>query len=181
MRYIALLRAINVGGHIVKMDRLRALFEALRLQHVETFIASGNVIFETRASDERALAGRIETHLEQSLGYAVATFLRTPGELAAVAAAEPFAPDELEDPRARLHVGLLTSRPSRAAQHKLLALRSETDDLHVDGRELYWLIRTSFKESPLSGGALEKALGMPTTLRNINTIRRLVARYPADS
>jgi len=46
-RYVALLRGINLGGHTVKMDRLKKLFEELGLKNVETFIASGNVIFES--------------------------------------------------------------------------------------------------------------------------------------
>lgn len=171
MRYIAFLRAINVGGHVVKMDRLRSLFEALKLKNVETFIASGNVIFDTTSSDEAALTARIERHLEKALGYSVATFLRTPRELDRVREYEPFAREELE--RHTLYVGFLQSRPSRGAQQKLDALRTTTDDLHVAGREIYWLLRTRFSESKLTGASLEKALGMPTTLRNINTVRRL--------
>jgi uncharacterized protein (DUF1697 family) len=174
MRYIAFLRAINVGGHVVKMDRLRSLFEALKLKNVETFIASGNVIFDTTSSDEAALTARIERHLEKALGYAVATFLRTPAELDRIREYEPFAREELE--RHTLYVGFLQSRPSRGAQQKLEALRTPIDDLHVAGREIYWLARKSFSESKLSGASLEKALGMPTTLRNINTIRRLKHR-----
>jgi len=54
-RYVAFLRAINVGGHNVKMDALRALFESMKLASVETFIASGNVIFETNRRDPAAL------------------------------------------------------------------------------------------------------------------------------
>ena len=171
MRYIAFLRAINVGGHTVKMDRLRSLFEELKLKNVETFIASGNVIFDTTSSEEAALTARIERHLEKALGYSVATFLRTPAELDRIREYEPFAREELE--RHTLYVGFLQSRPSRGAQQKLEALRTPIDDLHASGREIYWLARKSFSESKLSGAALEKALGMPTTLRNINTVRRL--------
>ena len=176
MRYFAFLRAINVGGHIVKMDRLRTLFEGLKLKNVETFIASGNVIFETRTADEAALTRRIEKHLEQSLGYAVATFLRSGEELRAMAKYQPFARDQLDHPKHTLYVGLLQSPPARGAQSKLDTLRTPSDDFHIDGREFYWLIRTSFSESKVSGAVLEKALGMPATLRNINTIRRMAAK-----
>ena len=72
-KYFAFLRAINVGGHTVKMDYLRALFEALGFANVETFIASGNVIFETKSKDTNALQREIEKHLHQALGYEVAT------------------------------------------------------------------------------------------------------------
>ena len=76
IRYIAFLRAINVGGHVVKMDALRAHFAALRLTAVESFIASGNVIFLATSADPTALEQRIEARLAAQLGYSVATFLR---------------------------------------------------------------------------------------------------------
>ena len=83
-RHVALLRAINVGGHVVKMDALRGHCEALGLGQVETFIASGNVIFESRAG-AAALEKKLEAHLRQTLGYEVATFIRSAAELAACA------------------------------------------------------------------------------------------------
>src|SRR4051794_25454150 len=84
-RLVALLRAINVGGHTVRMEELRTLFESMRLRSVETVIASGNVIFETGSTDADALARHIESGLERALGYAVGVFLRTPAELRAAA------------------------------------------------------------------------------------------------
>jgi uncharacterized protein (DUF1697 family) len=77
-RYVAFLRAINVGGHIVKMDQLRKLFEGLRLANVETFIASGNVIFDCGAEDAQKLERRIEAHLQKSLGYPWRRFCARP-------------------------------------------------------------------------------------------------------
>jgi uncharacterized protein (DUF1697 family) len=90
-RYIAFLRAINVGGHTVKMEVLRRHFEVLGLSDAETFIASGNVIFETTAKNTRLLEKKIEEQLRTALGYEVATFIRTAAELAAIAKYQPFA------------------------------------------------------------------------------------------
>src|SRR5918994_5060517 len=91
MRCIAFLRGINVGGHQVKMDAVRRTFEALDLDNVATFIASGNVIFETgdpggdpADTEVAALTARIESHLRAALGYEVPTFLRTDSELARI-------------------------------------------------------------------------------------------------
>src|SRR4051794_37291900 len=111
-RYIAFLRAINVGGHVVKMDALRTHFEALRLVNVETFIASGNVIFDAptldaASSDAASLEQEIERRLEKKLGYEVATFLRTPRELAAVAAQQPFGAGDPLDAGHALSVGFV--------------------------------------------------------------------------
>src|ERR1041384_635928 len=95
-RVIAFLRAINVGGHTVSMERLRREFEAVGLKDVETFIASGNVIFTTRATDLAALEKKIEALRHASLGYEVTTFLRTAAEVAAVAAYQPFTPADIK-------------------------------------------------------------------------------------
>src|SRR5690349_6010221 len=89
-KYIAFLRAINVGGHNVRMSELKRLFESLGFSNVETFIASGNVIFETSAKDPSKLEKKIEALLKESLHYEVFTFLRTPAEVAAVAKYKPF-------------------------------------------------------------------------------------------
>src|SRR5438093_11101582 len=94
VRFIAFLRAINVGGHTVKMDDLRRLFESLGCSNPETFIASGNVIFESPVEDVRTLEKSIERHLRTALGYEVATFIRTAPELADIAKFQPF-PAEL--------------------------------------------------------------------------------------
>ncbi|MBK7317116.1 MAG: DUF1697 domain-containing protein [Anaerolineales bacterium] len=67
-RYFTFLRAINVGGHTVKMDVLRQLFESLGFSNVETFIASGNVIFEAKTADGKSLEKKIEKALKEALG-----------------------------------------------------------------------------------------------------------------
>jgi uncharacterized protein (DUF1697 family) len=178
MLFIAFLRAINVGGHVVKMDRLRVLFAELGFSAVETFIASGNVIFETPSADAPALEQQIERHMRPALGYEVATFLRTPAEVTAVGAYQPFDAAELAAVGSSLHVGFLRAAPPAAAQEKLLDLRTPTDDFHTHGRELYWLRRAPINESRITGALLEKTLGMPATLRNVTTVRRLAAKYP---
>ncbi|MFN8484516.1 MAG: DUF1697 domain-containing protein [Anaerolineae bacterium] len=176
-RYIAFLRAINVGGHTVKMDQLRNLFAALGFAHVETFIASGNVIFDAEAADTETLERAVASHLQQSLGYPVATFIRTPAEVAAVARYQPFAVADTAEAGPSLYIGFLPAPPGDEAQVKVLGLRSAVDDFHVHGRELYWLSQTGMGRAQVSGATLEKALGMPTTLRNVTTVRKLAAKY----
>jgi Protein of unknown function (DUF1697) len=76
-RFIAFLRAINVGGgRTVKMQSLRQVFESLGFSRVTTFIASGNVVFETTTKKTKALERKIERALKAVLGYEVRTFVR---------------------------------------------------------------------------------------------------------
>jgi uncharacterized protein (DUF1697 family) len=177
-KFIAFLRAINVGGHTVKMDRLRELFEALKLANVETFIASGNVIFDSQAKDVRALELKIESHLKESLGYAVSTFLRTPDEVARAAVFQPF-PEAPEN--STLFVGFMAASPIAEVCERVAGCRTPVDEFHVHEREVYWLCHKRFSDSPFSGAKLEKALGMPTTLRNLTTVRKLAAKYSVST
>lgn len=174
-RSVAFLRAVNVGGRIVKMARLKSLFEAAGYGGVETFIASGNVIFDARAGDA-ALERRLEKLLEGELGYAVGVFVRTMDEVAAIAEQRPFG--ELPS-GARIYVGVLRTAPSPAVRRRVEALGTDADAFRVRGRELYWMCTVPSMQSIVSGAMLEKTVGMPATFRNINTMRRLAARYSA--
>ena len=127
-RFIAFLRAINVGGHTVTMAELRRLFEALGFKRVETFIASGNVIFESPATDINAMAGRIEDRLRKSLGYEVKTFVRTEAEVAAIARYKPFTDSQLRSAGACC-VGFLAEPLSADGRKSVMAL--ETDIVPV--------------------------------------------------
>ncbi len=174
-RYVAFLRAVNVGGRVVKMDQLRRLFEGMKLKQVETFIASGNVLFDTRTADADALETRIEKELKKALGYEVLTFIRSPDEIVAAATYEPFGDPTKLPPIHAMYVAFLKSRPSDGAREKLLSLRTPIDDLQVRDRELYWRCVKSLRESLVTGAVLEKTLG-PATMRNVSTVRKLAAK-----
>jgi len=90
-RYVAFLRGINLGKRRMPMSRLMALFQELGFDCVETFIASGNVLFSARAAEISQLEARIARHLEGSLGYPVDTFVRTTDEVARVGRPKYFA------------------------------------------------------------------------------------------
>jgi len=159
------------------MEDLRERFEALGLSNITTFIASGNVVFETRASNARALEKRIERQLQEWLGYAVATFIRSSSELSAIAAYQPYPIRDLEVAGNSLYIALLPAPPGSEVQQKLLSFRTAVDDFRIHEREIYWLSRGKMSESAFSGALLEKTIRMPATIRNVNTLRRLAAKY----
>lgn len=176
-KFIAFLRAINVGGHVVKMDQLGELFAAMSFANVETFIASGNVIFEAKSKDTNALERRIEKHLHKALGYQVATFVRTLAELDQIANHKPFAESEMTRPGNTLYVGFIADNLAKAVSQRVEALATDVDELKVTGREVYWLLHTNFSDSKLSGSIVERTLGTKATFRNINTVRRILKKY----
>ena len=158
------------------MAELRRLFESLGFEEVETFIASGNVIFLSPAPDLRRLELAIEDRLREPLGYEVTTFLRTEQELAAIARYEPFQKSRLQDATA-LNVGLLAASPNAAAKKLIASFKSEIDDFHVRGREVYWISQARQSDSKFSNARFEKALNARATWRGINTLRRLAAKF----
>lgn len=176
-KYIALLGGINVGGHRVKMDRLRQLFEEAGLKNVSTFIASGNVVFSSRSTSADTLTGKIEQHLARTLGYDVPTFIRTLPELEAVTTFIPTEVSSAQPSASSTYVIFLRSPASDDLRETFSGLQSEMDAFHVSGREIYWRIQGKLTESPLFGSRLEKATrGVPKTTRNMTTLRRLVAK-----
>jgi len=175
-RFMAFLRAINVGGHTVKMDHLRQLFESLGFSGVETFIASGNVVFQATSKNAKILEGKIEIRLREALGYEVATFIRTDAELAAIANYKPFRQLDL-DAAVALNIAFLANTLDDMSKQKLIALRTEIDDFQVHGREIYWLCRKKQSESTFSNAVLEKTLGVRSTLRGANTVKKMAAKY----
>ena len=175
-KHIAFLRAINVGGHLVKMDHLRRLFEELGFSNVETVIASGNVIFDSPAKNGQTLEKKIEKHLRQSLGYEVATFIRSPSDLVAITRYKPFTDSDLNAADHILYVAFLARPPEADAKIKLRPLINPVDDFDVHLREVYWLRRTSVGESKFSYAKLERALKMPATFRNVTTVKRIALK-----
>lgn len=182
VKYLAFLRGMNVGGHRVSMSTLRAEFEALGLARVETYIATGNVIFETSSAVPAAeLEATIEARLLKSLGYPVATFLRTPAALRLVTDRVPF-PDELVNtPGYKIHVGFLRDAPGPVLSQALRQAETSYDAFGVGARELYWLCRGRSSDTLVKWPALERAHALVVTMRNLTTVRTLAGKYSPPS
>ncbi|MBX7212476.1 MAG: DUF1697 domain-containing protein [Thermoflexales bacterium] len=173
-RYVAFLRAINVGGRFVSMADLAAHFESFGLEQVETFIASGNVIFQSRLAPV-TLEGRIADGLKARLGYDVATFVRSEAEVAAVATCTPW-PAAAIAAAGAFNVSFVAHTLTAAQQKALAARNSDIDALMAVGREVYWLCAVKQSDSRFSNAVLERTIGTPGTLRGMNTVQRLAKK-----
>jgi uncharacterized protein (DUF1697 family) len=175
-RYAAFLRAVNVGGHNVKMEALRGIVASLGLADVETFIASGNVVFRTDETDTAELGRRLSEALAAALDYEVAAFVRSLDEVAAIAAHEAFAADDVAA-AAAFNVAFTGAPVNADEDRRLQALATDLDRFHTHGREVYWLCAVRQSQSTFSNAALEKALGRPSTLRSHTTVARIADRW----
>ena len=180
MKYIAFLRAINIGGHVVTMTELKKHFESMGFKSVETFIASGNVVFDAPRQNAGSLEKKIAAGLREKLGYDVATFVRTPEEIAAVAAIELFSPEAMARTTV-VNVAFTASELGDDHRSKLGDFNDGLSDFVAHGKEIYWRCSVRQSESNFKSQKFEKALGVGATWRNINTVRRLAAKYPVKS
>lgn len=175
-RAFAFLRAVNVGGRTVKMDQLRAVLASAGLTGVETFIASGNLVCDA-AGQSASLERKIETALRQALGYEVTTFVRSGAQLAALVTREVFPAPQAAAAHG-VYVAFLKQPAPPATQDALRALAGETEWFEFGEREVHWLSRVRFSESPFAAkNLLEKTLGGPATVRNTTTLRKLAGKY----
>jgi uncharacterized protein (DUF1697 family) len=172
-RYVAFLRAVNVGGRVVRMSDLAQRLTGLGLEDVATFIASGNVCF-TAKGEPLAIARRIEADLLAWLGYPVATMVRSWEELEALVASNPFKGVE-RSPDAKLYVTFLWEPPLKKPRLPRVSPADGLRLFRIAGREAFMIAeRLPDGKFGVPNLPLEKELGVPATTRNWNTILRML-------
>lgn len=174
MRYVALLRAVNVGGRKVTMKELREAAEAAGFENARTLIASGNLVFDAKKATDAKVEGQLEVLIEQTFGLFSDVMVRNPAEWAAILKANPF-PKKAKDDPAHLTVMVCKDKPdARAIDAWLKGFREKYDkgeQLKVVGREIYIDYGDSIGQSKL---VLPKKLATGTA-RNWNTMLKLDA------
>ena len=176
-RYIAFLRAINVGGRFVKMQDLKKAFEGLPVRNVETFIASGNVIFDASVKDPATLERKAEVCLKKAFGFEVDTFVRSLEELQQIAECQPYSEVASTGKGGTVYIGFLREAPDRKSHEKIRAVCTDVDEFCISSREVLWLHRDTAEEGLSGGPPLEKLLGLRATFRNARTVKRIAAKY----
>ena len=173
-RYVALLRAINVGGRsVIRMADLRDLVESFGVEEVSTYIQTGNVLFSSERADARGLARDLGRHLGDALGREVTVFVLTPRELGAAAAANPFGPERMEG-EWRSHVVFLSGSPTAAARRALMDVEGEDYRFAVRGRVLYYAYPREYEGRRRRAVDFERILGVAGTARNAGVVGKLV-------
>jgi uncharacterized protein (DUF1697 family) len=170
-RFVAMLRAVNVGGKQIKMPALAALFRDLGYADVVTYIQSGNVVFTAAAKTPAALEHTIEQAIARELGLDVRTLVRTKSELARVLRANPFLATRA-DP-SKLHVTFLAAKPAAALARAAGEFDAGADEFRVVGREVYVHCPNGYGRTKINNTFFEKRLQAVATTRNWNTVNQL--------
>ena len=174
MIYVALLRAVNVGGRRLPMADLRALAGELGLENATTLLQSGNLVFRSPSKSGAALERRCEAAAEERFGFATEFFVRTAPEWQQIVAGNPF-PREAERDPGHLLVLLLKSAPSAAQASALDGAIRGREYVRVAGTHAYAVYPDGVGESKLTIGVIEAKLGCRVSGRNWNTALKLLA------
>jgi uncharacterized protein (DUF1697 family) len=181
VRYIALLRGVNVGGHQVKMERLRALFAELGLANVRSYIQTGNVFFDSERADRDALTAEIEGRLLEALGFAVPTYLRTVEELERTLARDPFKDEPITDDM-RLTIAFAAQPIPPTLALPLWSPRRDMEIRATTEMEAFvvWYIINGRPPAASSDAFIAKALGGAVTARFLHTTAKILEAAKAE-
>ena len=178
--FIALLRAVNVGGRkAVAMADLRAFLAELGYTAPRSLLQSGNAVFQGEGAGP-AVEARLEAEAEVRLGLKTDFMVRTGAEWAGIIAANPFTAEAERDP-SHLVVMALKGAPARNALAALAAAIAGRERVHGHGRELYIVYPDGIGTSKLTGQLIERRLGVSGTARNWNTVLKLAALLSPES
>ncbi len=172
-RLISMLRGINVSGQkIIRMTDVKNLYEGLGFIQVETYVQSGNVIFDSLANDITTLQSIIERQIANSFGFDVSVFIREPKEFRRVITANPFLTGRNEA-TARLYVTFLYDEPTETKLNQLVVPTGEVDELAAGDKEIFLYCPNGYGRTKLSNTFIERKLGVAATTRNWNTVLAL--------
>jgi len=172
--YVALLRAINVGGrNMLPMKDLAAIFADLGCANVRTYIQSGNVVFETSAKTAATIPQTVAEAIEERFGHRVPVVTRSASEITSALEGNPFLARGV--PRNQLHIAFLADAPTEARVAALDPARSAPDAFEVRGREIYLHFPNGGGRSKLTNEYFDRTLGTTSTIRNWRTVEQLAS------
>ena len=172
MRYVALLRGINIGGNtMIKMSDLKTSFEELGFKNVVTYINSGNVAFDTAKTSDKTLAAKIDKTVEKLIDKNVQVMVRDQKSITEVLENNPFKGQY--ETHKQMHVLFLQDEVPDAKRDEALTLQTDHERIAIRGREIYALLLGGIAESLIGRGLLERKLKMPMTARNWRTVEKL--------
>lgn len=174
MKYISLLRGINVGGQKkIKMSDLKSLYEQLGFQDVMTYIQSGNVIFNVEDKNKAGLNESIEKAIEKKFKFHVPVKIRTSREISNIVKNCPFGSVDLEENGTKILVTFLSSKPLKAKMAETLKYVVDPEKFVLKGKEVYLYCPNGYGKSKLSNTFIENKLSVMATTRNWKSVHKL--------
>lgn len=157
----------------IKMEQLRELCERLDLQKVETYVQSGNIIFQAKTESPELLSKRVGGSIRDSFGFETPVIVRTSNEMKNVVANNPFLKEKDID-SSKLHVTFLRDAAEKGSSKAIEKLATGQDRFYTASREIYLYCPGEYGRTKLSNNAIEKALSVTATTRNWRTTNTLL-------
>ena len=172
MRYVALLRGINVTGNtIIKMADLKKSFESLGFKNVVSYVNSGNLAFDSKKISERSLTKKLEDTVERDFGKRVSVMVREQSAIPKIIAANPY--DGEFESHKEMHVLFLKDEIPKEQVEELRDAAPKAERFTINGREIYCHLPMGVADSLLGRGLVEKKLKIAVTARNWRTVKKL--------
>jgi len=174
MRYVALLRGINVGGkNMIKMETLRSTFESLGFKNVKSYINSGNIAFDVSTPElpDAKLSAMIHDAIKKDFGFDISVMVRSMDEINEIVKHNPFN-GQFENDK-YMHVFFLDRELSNGHQDLIDSINNEDERIEVRGRTLYCCLKISILDSVVGKGFIDRKLKIPATARNWRTVTKL--------
>lgn len=169
--YIALLRGINVSGQKkIKMTDLIAHLKDLKFKNVQTYIQSGNVIFETSIKDKKNISGLIEKKIKKEYGFEVSVIIKSPKDFKDVLAKNPFTSKDTE----KIYFTFLSEKPSPENINKLKTYDYSPEEYILDGENIYFFAPKGYGNAKMNNNFFENKLKVSATTRNWKTVNKLI-------
>lgn len=172
MKYIALLRGVNVGGKRIKMASLKVVFESMGFLNVKTYLQSGNVIFKNKSSNMEKITRDIERRICKTFGFLVKVIIRSENELEDIIKNNPFTAQNAEINN--LYVSFLLYMPDKEILTNLDKYKGDKEKFEINGREIYLYLPNGYARTKLTNNMLEKKLKTVVTTRNWKTTNKLM-------
>jgi uncharacterized protein (DUF1697 family) len=171
--YIGLLRGINIGPHKrMKMEKLRSSCEALGFRRVQTYIQSGNLVFQTSGFSDSAVRKKLEDRILSDFGFSSTVILRTREEVGQIIQGNPLENEPGVD-ASKLHVVFLSATPLPANLKQLESLTLAPDKVRHRGKEIYFFFPNGVSGSSIWKYSLDRVLTVAGTMRNWKTVNML--------
>jgi uncharacterized protein (DUF1697 family) len=173
MKYVALLRGINVGGHNkIKMDELRKMFVSIGFQNVKSYINSGNIIFDNRKTGPVKLVQKIEKGIENTFSLNIKVVVREMAAIKDLVSENPFK-DRMTGDR-NLFIAFLSKGLSAENQQLLLSNNNEFEEFAILKQDVFCLSEKGFRDGLLGQKYIDKKLKTTATVRNWRTVNKIL-------
>ncbi len=172
MKYVSLLRGINVGGkNMIKMELLREMFSSLGFENVKSYINSGNIIFETAESNNNELSAKISQKITETFSFDIRVLTRKMQEIENIIANNPFS-GQFENDK-DVHVFFLDEELPAEKRELLLSHNNENENYAVCNKEIFCHLRISVLDSLMGKDFIAKKLKVSSTARNWRTVNKI--------